>query len=153
MLKLMRIAIVMLCCGLGACAQSGEPKRGVPVTFDAVCDKSNAGKRVMVVGFVDFPLGFDDKDVSLTMRVRPSLASWENTIGANAKIGTAPNNVERPPQVYKNRDLKLHLADGQVVVYSTKVKVSGIVYYPSSLPRGDLKCALSETLFERAANR
>ena len=106
----------------------------------------------MLEGYVDFPQkGFGDSDTIIMMRVRPSLASWENTVGASAKLGNGANNVEKPPEVYKNRDLKLHLADGNVVGYSNKVKVSGTMYYTSALGPGAYTCGLSNTLFERGS--
>jgi len=80
--------------------------------------------------------------------VRPRLASWEYTVGATAAFGQGANNVEMPPVNYKNRDLRLHLAGGQVVTYWNKVKVSGTVYYTTGLAPGAYTCALKNTLYE-----
>jgi hypothetical protein len=148
----MRSTVLLFSFFLVACGQSGPPARGVPAAFEAACIKANEGKRLMLEGYVDFPQkGFGDSDTIIMMRVRPSLASWENTVGASAKLGNGANNVEKPPEVYKNRDLKLHLADGNVVGYSNKVKVSGTMYYTSALGPGAYTCGLSNTLFERGS--
>jgi len=82
------------------------------------------------------------------LRLRPRLASWEFTAGASAKIGKEANMVQMPPAMYKKTDLRLHLADGQVVGYANKVKVSGTMYYTSSLGQGAYTCGLANTLFE-----
>jgi hypothetical protein len=82
------------------------------------------------------------------MRVRPSLSSWEFTVGATATFGRGPNNLEMPPLNFKNRDLRLHLADGKVVTYWNKVKVSGTMYYATGQRPGAYTCALKDTLYE-----
>ena len=148
----MRSSILLFCFYLAACGQSGPPTRGVPVSFTAACDKANEGKRLMIEGYVDFPeSGIDDSGGTMIMRVRPALASWENTVGASARIGNGPNAAEMPHTGYKNRDLRLHLADGAIVGYSNKTKVSGTMYYASAPGPGAYTCALSNTLYERGS--
>jgi hypothetical protein len=134
---------------LAACAQSGPPARGVPVTFESACDKANLGKRLMLEGFLDFPEhGFDDKATEIVMRLRPRLSGWSDTVGATARLGHGANNVEMPPETYKKTDLRLHLADGQVVTYWNKVKVSGTMFYATGQAPGAYTCAIGNTLFE-----
>lgn len=133
---------------LAAEASSGPLTPGTPVKFEDACDQMNEGKRLMVEGYVDFPLSFGAQDKTIVMRVRPSLASWEYTVGAAAAFGQAPNNVEAPPANYKNRDLRLHLDDGQVVTYRNKVKVSGTMYYATGAAPGAYTCALKDTLYQ-----
>jgi hypothetical protein len=144
----MRSVILFLSVLITACAQSGSPAPGVPVKFEDACAKANEGKRLMVEGYVDFPLSFDTDDKAVVMRVRPRLASWELTVGATAAFGHGPNNVEMPPVNYKNRDLRLHLANGQVVTYWNKVKVSGIMFYTTGLAPGAYTCGLKNTMYE-----
>jgi hypothetical protein len=102
----------------------------------------------MIEGYVDFPLSFDTNDKSLVMRVRSSLASWELTVGAAAAVGREPNRVEMPSMNYSNRDLRLHLADGRVVTYWNKVKVSGTMYFATGLAPGAYTCALKDARYE-----
>lgn len=144
----MRRATLLFCALFVACGQSDAPTRGVPVKFEAACDKANEGKRLMVEGYVDFPLSVDDKASSVMMRVRPRLATWENTVGANAVIGNGVNSVEMPPANYKNRDLRLHLADGRLAGYANKVKVSGTMFYTTGQAPGAYTCGLKNTLYE-----
>jgi len=101
----------------------------------------------MVEGYVDFPVRFENSDKTVVLRVRPSLASWEYTVGASAAFGHGPNNVETPPDSYKNRDLRLHLADGQLVTYWNKVKVSGTMYYAPGAAPGAYTCALKDAQY------
>jgi hypothetical protein len=148
----MRTSLLLFCAYLVACGQSAMPSRGVPVTFQSACDKANLGKRVMIEGYVDFPFReVPDSAAIAVMRVRQSLSSWENVVGADARIGKGPNSVEMPPEGYKSRDLRLHLADGQVVSYNHKTKVSGTVYTAHGERPGEYFCALSDTLYERGS--
>ena len=50
------------------------------------------------------------------------------------------------PKEYTDKDLKVHLANGQVAGFGTKVKVSGDVYFP--LVGQTFLCALSNPLVE-----
>ena len=143
---------ILLFCLVSAFGQSGAPGRGVLTTFQAACDKANEGKRLMLEGYLDFPeRGFGDSDTTVMMRLRPRLASWEFTVGAKVKIGNGASNVEMPPSNYKKTDVKLHLADGLVVTYANKVKVSGTMYYVSALGPGEYTCGLNNTLLERGS--
>ncbi|HEY3744022.1 MAG TPA: hypothetical protein VGL53_29460 [Bryobacteraceae bacterium] len=145
----MRNTILFLS-ALVACGQTPASAPGVPAKFETACDKANEGKRLMLEGYLDFPEhGFDDRATSVMMRLRPSLASWEFTVAASAKLGKGANHVEMPPSPYKKTDLKLHLSDGQVVGYANKVKASGTMYYVKSVGQGAYTCGLSNTLFER----
>ena len=123
------------------------------VKGEDACAKANEGKRLMIEGYVDFPLSFDTNDKSLVMRVRPSLNSWGSTVGAVAPVGREPNHVEMPRlnstrDGYSNRDVRLHLADGQTVTYWNKVKVSGTMYFATGLAPGAYSCALKDTRFD-----
>jgi hypothetical protein len=145
----MRSAVVLLSLFLGACGSSGPPTRGVPVAFNSVCEKANEGKRVMVEGYLSLPHSFHADDITVMLRMRPSPALEDTPVGVSATLGTDANNLEKPPDHYQRSDLKLHLADGQVVGYSDKVQVSGTMYYPSSIAQVEFKCGLSNTLYER----
>src|SRR5580698_3649633 len=139
---------ILFVCALALCGQSGEPTRGVPTKFEEACDPANKGKRLLLEGYLDFPEhGFDDNATSIVMRLRPSLAGWGNTVGADAKLGNGPNQVQRPPDPYKKTDVRLHLADGQVVSYWNKTKVSGTPYPATGQAPGAYTCALANTLF------
>jgi hypothetical protein len=144
----MRRATLIGCLFLAACAE-GPPTPGAPVTFEGVCGKANEGKRVMLEGYMEFPDTFGASEPTIMMRVRPSLESWQNVVGAGTRLGNGANSVELPPKTFKRSDMKLHLADGQVVGYGNKVKVSGTMYYPSAIAHVEFKCGISNTMFER----
>jgi len=145
----MRIAVVLFVLFLGAC-ESGPPTRGVPVALNSVCNKENEGKRVMVEGYVNFPHSFKEDEVSIMLRMRPGIGLEETPLGVSAKLGNEANNIELPPTHFSNTDLKLHLADGKVAGFADKLKVSGTMYYPSSIAHVEFKCGLSNTLYEPA---
>ena len=145
----MRIAVVLSVLFLGAC-ESGPPTRGIPVAFNSVCNKDNEGKRVMVEGYVNFPHNFKEDEVSIMLRMRPALGLEETPLGVSAKLGNEVNNIELPPTHFSDSDLKLHLAGGKVAGYADKLKVSGTMYYPSSIAHVEFKCGLSNTLYEPA---
>jgi hypothetical protein len=56
--------------------------------------------------------------------------------------------VENVPASYADDDLRVHLADGQIATYGTKVRVSGKMYYPSV--EQDFVCGLENLLIEPA---
>jgi hypothetical protein len=155
----LRLTTILVLClaGLAAitCGESAPPARGVAIRFEEACGKANEGKRVLLEGYLDFPVGgVGEKDVTVMARFRPRLASWENTIGARVAIGKAPNHLEMPPAHYNSRDVRLHLADGGVVGYANKVKLSGTLYsvsFRSPLGPGDYTCGVTDTLFERGS--
>jgi hypothetical protein len=144
----MRCAIVFFSLFLAACGESGPPTRGIPVAFRSVCEKTNEGKRIMVEGYVAFPDSFHENDDTVMLRMRPSLALEDTPVGVSATLGNETNHLEKPPDHYRKSDLKVHLADGQVAGYTDKVKVSGTMYYPSSIAQVEFKCGLTNTLYE-----
>ena len=146
----MRRAAVSLILFLTACGESGPPTRGTPVAFASVCEKSNEGKRVMVDGYVSFPQSFHEDDITVMLRMRPSLDLKDKPVGVSAKLGNETNNLEKPPDRYDKSDLKLRLADGQIAGYTDKLKVSGTMYYPSSIAKVEFSCGLTNTLYERS---
>jgi len=147
---MMRRGMLLLCCFLGACGESGPPTRGTATAFDSVCDKANDGKRVMLEGYLEFPQSFGAKDEDVMLRLRPARDMYVNIVGIGATFGSAANKVELPPQQFKKSDLKVHLNDGQIAGYKDKVRVSGTLYLPSSMAQVEFKCGLSNPLFESA---
>ena len=143
---------MLFCCFLGGCGSSGPPTRGNPVTFEAVCDKANDGKRILLEGYLDFPESFKYRgtDDTVMLRLKPAPDSKAAVVAASAKIGNGANHVEAPPKSFRREDLKLHTSDGQVAGYGQKVKVSGTMYYPSSMATVEFKCGLTNSLFESA---
>jgi len=150
----MKILVVCVAVGLatlllGACG-SGEKKAptvGETKDFAAVCDKSNDGKRVAVEGYLRFPDEVNRK-IGLVLRLYKTNDFSGKPVGVSSEIGSKANQVEFMPKEYTDKDLKVHLANGQVAGFGTKVKVSGDVYYP--LVGQVFQCALSNPLVELA---
>lgn len=64
------------------------------------------------------------------------------------RFGQQANRLELPPKKYGEKDLKVRLADGEVVGAGAKVRVSGTVYFPGVAQ--DFTCGLENPLVERA---
>jgi hypothetical protein len=133
--------------GLAACGGDEPATAGVETAFADVCNESNEGERVAVEGYLRLPDSFSG-DFSVVLRLFET-DSFEGTpIGATVRLGTEANQMENMPDSYTDDDLRVHLADGQVVGYGTKVKVSGRVYYPTV--DQDFVCGLENLLIEPA---
>jgi hypothetical protein len=141
-------ALTVLALMSASCGQKqGPPAAGEVKEFGAVCDKANDGKRVAVEGYLRFPSSFKG-GVSVVLRLYPSAEPRGKPVGVQMPIGGQANQMEMPPKKYSEKDLKVRLADGQVVGADTKVRVSGTVYFP--VVDQDFTCALSDPLVELA---
>jgi hypothetical protein len=125
----------------------GPPTSGRPTELAAVCEKGNSGERVAVRGYLRFPQSFTGTQ-SAVLRLYPSADGSGTPIGVQMPIGNGPNQMELPPKQYTEKDLKVHLANGQVVGGDTQVTVSGSVYFP--MTGQDFTCALENPLVETA---
>ena len=141
---LFSIALTVAACGG---AEQKPPTVGEVKDFAAVCDKAHEGRRVAVVGYLRFPEKFSG-DRSVVLRMYQAADFAGRPIGVQTMIGKQPNQAESPTRQYTDKDLKVHLADGQAAAFGTRVKVSGDLYYPSV--GQDFQCALSNPLVERA---
>ena len=143
------IAISLVAYALTACGTTEKkpPTVGEAKEFATVCDKANEGKRVAVEGYLRLPEEVNRK-IGPVLRLYPTKEFSGKPVGVSTEIGTQPNQVEFMPKEYTDTDLKVHVADGQVAGFGTKVKVSGDVYYP--LVGQEFQCALSNPLVEIA---
>ncbi len=142
LLVLMVILLTLAACG------SEPPTAATEVDFASACDEANEGNRVAVQGYLRLPDSFTGEE-SVVLRLFEGNDFSGTPIGATAKLGNEANQAEQVPTSYTDNDLKVHLADGQVTTYGTKVKVSGEVYYP--LVDQDFECGL-QNLYIEAAN-
>jgi hypothetical protein len=141
------LVISLLLVGLAACGGDEPATTGTETAFADVCNESNEGERVAVTGYLRLPDSFTG-DVSAVLRLFETDNFAGTPIGATAKLGTEPNQMEQVPASYTDDDLKVHLSNGQVAAYGTKVKVSGRMYYP--LVDQDFVCGLENLLIEPA---
>lgn len=141
------VVVSLLIVGLAACGGDESATVGVETAFADICNESNEGERLAVSGYLRLPDSFTG-DFSVVLRLYET-DSFEGTpIGVTARLGTEANQVENVPDSYSDNDLKVHLANGQVVGYGTKVKVSGKMYYP--VVEQDFVCGLENLLIEPA---
>lgn len=140
------LALALTSLALFACS-SEAPTVGEAKEFSTVCDKSNDGQRVATQGYLRLPDSFTG-DESVVLRLYEADDFSGPPVGVQIKFGTGANQVEQVPTEYADDDLKVHLSDGQVAGYGTKVKVSGKVYFPAV--DQDFDCGLENILVEAA---
>jgi hypothetical protein len=141
------IVFFLIALGCAACGSTEKkpPTVGEARDFATVCDKANEGKRVAVDGYLRFPEEVKSKiGVVLRLYQQPDFSG--KPIGVSMDIGSQANQVELMPKEYSDKDLKVHLANGQIAGFGTKVKVSGDMYVP--LVGQVFPCALSNPLVE-----
>ena len=146
MLRRWILSACVLVCLITACA-SAAPTTGELKDFASVCDKANDGKRIAAVGYLRFPDSFTGSD-NVVLRMYNVNDFSGSPIGVTLDFGTNANQVEPVTDQYQDSDLKVHLSNGQVTQFGTKVKVSGNVYFP--LVSQDFTCGLDNPLVEAA---
>ncbi len=149
MSHLQRISMILFVLVLAACGSpaAAAPSAGQPKDFATACDKANDGQRIAVTGYLRFPESFTGSD-SVILRLYETNEFSGSPIGVQINFGDQPNQVAMVGDNYTDKDLKVHLAGGQVAGYGTDVKVSGKVYYP--MVSQDFTCALENPLVEAA---
>jgi hypothetical protein len=145
MVKRSFIALCLMVMLLSACSAATAPTVGVLKDFGSVCDKANDGKRIAAVGYLRFPDTINGTD-SVVLRFYNSSDFSGAPIGVTVDFGTAANQVELVSDQFTDNDLKVHLSNGQVAGFGTKVKVSGDVYFP--LVAQEFACGLDKPLVE-----
>jgi hypothetical protein len=142
------IAVSLVVCTFAACSGEKKPPTvGEAKDFAMVCDKTNEGKRVAVEGYLRLPEEVNRK-IGPVLRLYPTSEFSGKPIGVSTEIGSQPNQIGSIPKEYTDKDLKVNMANGQVVGFGTKVKVSGDVYYP--MVGQEFTCSLSNPLVELA---
>ncbi len=147
---LQRLSMALFILVLAACGSpaAAAPSAGQVRDFGAACDKANDGQRIAVTGYLRFPDSFSGND-SVILRLYETTDYSGSPIGVQINFGDQPNQVSMVSDNYTDRDLKVHMAGGQVAGYGTAVKVSGKVYFP--LVSQVFPCALENPLVEAAA--
>jgi hypothetical protein len=145
-LRILTISLSLLVFILAACSE-GPPTVGEAKAFTTACDKANDGQRIAVEGYLRLPDSFTGEQ-SVVLRLYEAADLGGSPIGVQTRFGSEANQVEIVPDQYSDDDLNVHLADGQLAKFGTKVKVSGKVYYP--LVGQDFDCGLENPLIELA---
>jgi hypothetical protein len=136
------VALVLLTgCG------NEPPTVGVATPFSRVCTRDNDGRRLAVDGYLIFPDSFTEAQ-SVILRLHRTYAFDGTPIGVQIPFGTAPNQAKQVADQFSDEDLQIHLANGTIAGFRTKVTVSGKVYFP--LVDQAFPCALENPRVELA---
>ncbi len=115
--------------------------------FASACDKFNEGQQIAVEGYLRLPDTLVSKS-SVELRLYRDLSFQGRRIGVIMLFGNGPNEVTLITSPYHDEDLKVHLADGSVVPFRTRLRVSGKMAIPAG-PSG-FRCVLENPYVERA---
>jgi hypothetical protein len=146
MLKKVSIILCIIALMLAACAKSA-PAVAENKDFTSACDKSNDGKFIALQGYLRLPDSFTG-DQSVVLRMYEANDFSGKPIGVQTEFGKEANQVETVGDQFQDTDLKVHLTNGQIAQFGTKVKVTGKVYFP--LVGQDFDCALENLSIELA---
>lgn len=123
-LKLLALAALLV----AGC--SSPPPPATPVAWKDFNSQAYNDKQISLEGYVRLPAAAMISDTMLL-----ELHEQQDGKGANVsfstRIGSSANQVEKPPESYKESDLKLHANDGSLVAASDKVRVAGKLIYAS----------------------
>ncbi len=141
---LLVITVIALC--ISACtAATSYP--GLLQDFSNVCDRPNEGQQIAVEGYLRLPDTLTDAS-GVVLRLYPDLTFKAKPIGVSMKFGNGKDEAQKITSSFRDTDLKVRLADGIVVPFGTKVRVSGRMYYP--LVPQDFNCGLENPYVEAA---
>ena len=147
MLSRLFVVISLIAFMLTACSKPSAPTVGVDKDFASACDKANDGKRIALTGYLRLPDSFTG-DQSVVLRLYETNDFSGKPIGVQTEFGSLANQAEPITDQYSDGDLKVHLGNGQVAQFGTRVKVSGSVYFPAVAQEFD--CSLENPLVELA---
>ncbi|HEX8993206.1 MAG TPA: hypothetical protein VF784_16105 [Anaerolineales bacterium] len=138
--------LLLLALSITACA-SFTARPGELQSFASACDKPNEGLDIAVEGYLRLPDSFSDSS-TIELHLYADLSFSGKPIGVMMQFGNGPNQVRLIHSSYRDEDLKVHLADGMVIPFRTKVRVSGRMFFPA-IPQ-DFECGLEHVYVQRA---
>lgn len=111
---------------------TSPPPPATPQTFGNFNTKANHEKQISLEGYLRLPTIAMVSDTMLLDLLENSDGKGKN-VPVSVRIGSAANQVEKPPKDYTSKDLKVHANDGSLIEANQKVRVSGrLIYSPSS---------------------
>jgi hypothetical protein len=140
------VVIALLSVAIAGCT-TGTAYPGVLQNFASACDKVNEGQQIAVEGYLRLPDTVTSTS-SVRLRLYPDLSFHGSAIGVLMRFGEGPDEARRIVTAYRDEDLKVHLADGTVVPFRTKVRVSGRMRIPLGPSR--VMCELDNPYVEKA---
>ncbi len=140
------LLVFLTALSIPACVPSAAGP-GIFQLFANACEKSNEGQRIALDGYLRLPDTVDNSR-SVQLGLYPDLTFSGRPVGVLMLFGNGPNEAQKIPPAYHDDDLKVRLADGRVVPFGTRVRVSGRMYYPID-PR-DFACVLENLYVQRS---
>ncbi len=137
------IMLASLC--LSGCAP-GTSYPGALQDFSTACDKANEGRQIAVEGYLRLPDTLTSTS-SVELRLYRDTGFHGVPIGVPMRFGDAPNEAAKIVTAYRDQDLKVYLANGTVVPFETKVRVSGKMVIP--LAPSNFRCELENPYVEQ----
>jgi hypothetical protein len=123
------------------------PRPGSLQPFSSACDKSNEGQWIAVEGYLRLPDAFTDStSIELHLYADPRFDG--TPIGVILSFGSGPDQAEKISSSFRDDDLKVHLADGALVPFRTRLRVSGRMAYP--ITAQPISCLLENPYLESA---
>ena len=152
-------AVAVALCAVGFTTGCDEaPTAGAPKTLATVCDRANDGKRVALDGYLSLPSSFNEgvTSESAPVVIRGDVAEAGDVTFAWIPYGSGPNSMEKVPDTYSQKDLKVYATNGGAIGYQDHVRISGKVAFASRRPYDVnspggrlLDCGLNNPLIER----
>jgi len=116
--------LLLLCLSL-LCACSGPPRSITWADLDK--GKELNGQTVILEGYPGVLHSAVSNKGTQSFAILSTSAgttdSAQQSVPAEAPVGTGPNQVEQLPEKYTTKDLKVHCADGTVVGTKDKVRI------------------------------
>jgi hypothetical protein len=131
---------------LGTCTPA-VPAPGTPQPFSFACEKPNEGQLIAVEGYLRLPASLDSAR-NVMLRLYPDPSFQGSPLGVLMQFGDGANEAHKISSSYRDQDLKVRLADGTVVPFGQRVRVSGRMYLP--VQAQDYPCALQNPYVEIA---
>ncbi|MGE5073866.1 MAG: hypothetical protein ACM3MF_10600 [Anaerolineae bacterium] len=120
---------------------------GTPEAYYTVCDRAHEGLDLSTEGYLRLPDTLTGTD-SVILRLYHDASYSGKPLGVSVRFGEQPNEAIRINSAFNDEDLRVHLANGKVIPFGTKVRVSGRVYFP--VLAQDFDCALDRPYIEEA---
>ena len=120
---------------------------GVLQDFPSACEKYNESHQIAVEGYLRLPDTLTST-TSVELRLYRDLRFQGRPIGVPMLFGDSPNEAHKIVTSFRDEDLKVHLADGAVVPFRTRVRVSGRMHIP--VGPTNFSCELEDPYVEEA---
>jgi hypothetical protein len=108
-------------------ADSAKNAPAVAITYQAMFDKSNQDKNVIVEGYLALPSTsyMSDESTQLDFYERKGMFWSKESITLNMPVGSGKNTMKKMPLSYSADDMQVTTEDGTVVSVDAHIRVTG----------------------------